>query len=117
MPQQQHYYEPDAVDCYHLVAALGEDFGCVPEVETIYSLDRVEVRVRVHKLGQPGGDAVQVQARITRPLRQCRNLFVMQYSALLDCWHQLDRGVLGVARAPAVFGWNGRPETPRRRKS
>jgi len=39
----------------------------------------------------------------------------MQYSALLDCWHQLDRGALAVASRPIVRRWDGRPEQPRRR--
>jgi hypothetical protein len=38
----------------------------------------------------------------------------MQYSALLDCWHQLDRGVLAAAERPIDRGWDGRPRAPRR---
>lgn len=112
MPQKTQYHEPDAIDCNTMVAALGEDFSVLPEVVTSYALDVVQVVVRCRGLGQPGGDAVQVQALVRRPLRAAKNLWAMQYAALLDCWHQLDRGVLAVKKVDIVRGWDGRPEQP-----
>lgn len=114
MPKQQTYYEPDALDCNTMVTSLGSDFGVVPNIETRYERDLVIVVVRCYKLGQPGGDQVQVQAMVKIALRSRRSLYAMQYSALLDCWHQLDRGLLSVARAPIERGWNGRPQRPLR---
>lgn len=112
MPRSQTYYEPDAIDCNTLVTALGGDFGVQPTIDTRYERDEVVVVVRCYKLGQPGGDAVQVQALVRRPLRSKGSLWAMQYSALLDCWHQLDRGLLSVARAQIQYSWSGRPQRP-----
>lgn len=114
MPRVQHYYEPDQLDCNTLVTALGNDFGVLPEITTEYARDEVLVVVKCRKYGQPGGDAVQVQALVRRPLRAAKSLYTMQYSALLDCWHQLDRGTLGVAKTPVEYSWNGRPQVPGR---
>lgn len=114
MPKQQTYYEPDAIDCNTMVAAIGNDFGCVCAIETIYELDNVRTVVRVFKLGQKGTGMVQVQAMVSAPLKARKSLTAMQYSALLDCWHQLDRGLLSAATRPIERDWNGRPKQPRR---
>lgn len=112
MPKQQTYYEPDALDCNTMVTSLGNDHGVLPNIETRYERDQVVVLVRCFKLGQPGGDVVQVQAIVRAPLRARKSLYAMQYSALLDCWHQLDRGLLAVAKTPIERHWNGRPKRP-----
>lgn len=116
MPNKQHYYEPDAIDCNTLVAAIGNDFGGMCEITTTYENDLVVVVVRVRQLGSGREGVVQVQALVRAPLKSRRNAYVMQYSALLDCWHQLDRGVLGVATTPIVRGWDGRPQAPWRKE-
>lgn len=112
MPNSQHYYSPDAIDCDRLCHSLGEDFGCFARLEVEYALDYITVICRVYKGAgeQPG--VVQVQSIVRAPLKSKRDLYVMHYSALLDCWHQLDRGVLAVATAPIEHYWNGRPKVP-----
>ena len=114
MPQKINYHIPDAVDCNTMVTALGHDFGVLPSIVMSYERDQVVVLVRCYKLGQPGGDEVQVQAVVRCPLRAARSAYQMQYSALLDCWHQLDRGLLAVASRPIEYNWNGRPKRPAR---
>jgi len=115
MPRQFNAYEPDSIDCAALVTALGEDFGVIGRVETRYELDLVVAIARCHLLGSTEPNDIIVQAKVTRPLRSSASLFVAHYSALLDCWHQLDRGVLAASARPIERGWNGRPRTPRRR--
>jgi len=56
-----------------------------------------------------------VQALVSRPVKGAGSLYVAIYSALLDCWHQLDRGSLSVVTPTVTHGWNRRPEVPRRR--
>lgn len=114
MPNKQHYYEPDAIDCNTMVYALAEDFGVYPEIRTEYGLDMVRVTVKCYSPAEKAQGLVQVQALVKAPLKARRNLYTMQYSALLDCWHQLDRGVLGVATTPLVRSWSGRPQVPGR---
>jgi len=114
MPNHIQYYEPDQIDCNTLVSALGGDFGVLPEITTEYSRDKVVVYVRCYELSKLSARMVSVQAKVAAPLKTARSLYTMQYSALLDCWHQLDRGVLGVAQTPITRGWNGRPQKPGR---
>jgi len=112
VPNKQAYYEPDGIDCNTLVSAIANDFGCVCDIATIYELDEVRTIVRCFKLGEKLAGVVQVQALVKAPLKARRTLYAMQYGALLDCWHQLDRGVLAAATVPVERAWNGRPQRP-----
>lgn len=116
MPRPFTGYEPDAIDCNTLVNAIATDFGLVSEVSTEYGRDQVRVIVRCRPLGGEHAGVVQVQAMASAPLRTAKSLYIYQYSALLDCWHQCDRGVLTAAARPIERGWDGRPRTPARRK-
>lgn len=117
MPIKQKYYEPDAIDCNTMITAIGQDFAGICEIITTYERDVVQVVVRVRKVGVDQLNVVQVQALCKSPLKPARSLYVLQYGALLDCWHQLDRGVLGVAQTPIERGWDGRPRAPWRPKA
>lgn len=117
MPRLQHYYEPDALDCNTCITALGSDFGVTPEIITRYERDLVIVIVKCRKIGGADDGMVQVQALISAPQKGARSLYIHQYSALLDCWHQLDRGLLGVAQTPVARNWNGRPQQPAKHAS
>ena len=116
MPARQQYYEPDALDCNTCLTAIGRDFGCVAEIETRYERDKVCVFVRCKKIAGTEPDVVQVQAMVSAPLKGAKSLYVYHYSALLDCWHQLDRGVLAVAKTPVQYSWSGRPAQPAKHK-
>jgi hypothetical protein len=117
MPNVRKYYEPDAMDCNTLMGALHNDFGALCELITDYGSDQVVVYARCFKAGELSARVVLVQAKVAAPLKTARSLYIMQYSALLDCWHQLDRGVLAVAQTPMVRSWSGRPRTPGRRSA
>lgn len=112
MPRKFTGYEPDAIDCNTIWHAIGNDFGLVPEVLTSYSRDQVVVIAKCRPVGGTAADVVQVQAIVRAPLKTARPLYVLQYAALLDCWHQCDRGVLGVAQTPIERDWSGRPQRP-----
>lgn len=115
MPQKQAYYEPDAVDCNQLVTSLAQDFGVIPFLSTSYERDQVVTICTCRKVAEAPNGVVQVQAIVRAPLKARRSLYVMQYSAMLDCYHQLDRGVLGVAQTPLERTWGGRPKVPAKR--
>lgn len=112
MPNKQHYYEPDAIDCNAMQTAIAEDFACLCEISTSYARDCVEVVVKCYKIGQATERVVQVQALVKSPLKGAKSLYILQYSALFDCWVQLDRGVLASAQRPIARNWNGRPSRP-----
>lgn len=115
MPRNFHGYEPDGLDCAAIVSAIGDDFGQLATIGVTFSLDEVIVIVRCRRLVPEKENPVTVQALCRRPIKHAGSAWVMQYSALLDCWHQLDRGVLAASARPIERGWNGRPHTPRRR--
>lgn len=114
MPQRANYHEPDAIDCYSMAQAIGEDFGLLLDVTTGYQLDQVVVLVRAYAPDGKLERTVIVQAMCRRPVKTAKSLWQMQYAAMLDCWHQLDRGVLAAETRPIERGWDGRPRTPRR---
>lgn len=113
MPRQFGGYEPDAVDCNTIEMAIARDFGLQPRVHTWYNADKVEVICVCRKIAESPEGPVVCQSHVSRPLKQAGSLYVMHYSAMLDCWHQMDRGVLAAATRPIERGWNGRPQTPR----
>lgn len=114
MPRQYTAYEPDQIDCENMVNAIANDFGLLAEIETQYARDKVWTFVRCRVPAADSKGKVQVQAVASCPLKTAKSLYIYQYSALLDCWHQCDRGVLGAAARPIERGWNGRPRTPER---
>jgi len=115
MPRQFGGYEPDQLDCATLSLALSVDFGMMPEVKTTYSGDLVTVTCKCRILATDPDGPVIVQAIDRLPLKSRKSLYVMHYTVMLDCWHQLDRGTLAASTRPIERGWNGRPQTPRRR--
>jgi hypothetical protein len=115
MPRQFEGYEPDQLDCNSLSIALSVDFGMMPEVKTTYSGDLVTVTCKCRILATDPDGPVIVQAITRIPLKTRKSLYVMHYTVMLDCWHQLDRGTLAASARPIERGWNGRPQTPRRR--
>lgn len=115
MPRKFTSYEPDAIDCDNLVRSLAEDFGVTATVEVSFALDKMRVIARCRKPALSDADVPLVQAIVTRPIKSAPTLYTPVYSALTDCWHQLDRGALAVATSPITRRWDGRPELPRRR--
>lgn len=114
MPRKFEGYEPDAIDCDTQVRALAEDFMCVSTQSVEFALDTVVVVTRVYKVADYPNGQVAVQSRLSRPLKSRPQLYTMLFAGLQDCWHQLDRGVLG-AKPPAVsHDYHGRPNIARR---
>jgi hypothetical protein len=116
VPRKFTSYEPDQIDCNTMVSSIAADFGLVAEIETQYARDRVWAFVRCRQPATDGKGLVQVQAVASAPLRTAKSLYIYQYAALLDCWHQCDRGTLAAATRPVDRGWDGRPKTPERRR-
>jgi hypothetical protein len=116
MPARSNYYSPDAIDLNTTISAIANDFGCICNLTLHFRDDKVVVVAICVGLGNKEADGPLVQSRVSRPLKPAPDLAVMFYSAALDCWHQLDRGVLAVANVKPVFGWNGRPHQPKPRK-
>lgn len=117
MPRKFEGYEPDAIDCDQLTRALAEDFGVLCKLEVSYVLDKVQTIARCVRPALSTPPVVVVQAMVSRPIKAAQSHYVAQYSAMLDCWHQLDRGAAAIVTPPISHGYNRRPELPRRRRS
>jgi hypothetical protein len=116
MPRHIEFYTPDQLDCNTMITSIGSDFGGLCDINVQFTRDQVIVVVKVRNIQTEGADQVMVQALVKVPLKTAKSLYQYIYSALLDCWHQMDRGVLGAATRPIEHGWNGRPQQPRLRK-
>jgi hypothetical protein len=114
MPRKIEYHTPDGIDCYNIFHAIVRDFGLLPEVETRYENDTIVVLVRCRKPDAERAGVVQVQAMVKTPFKTAKSLWQYQYGAMLDCWHQCDRGLLANASTPITRDWLGRPRTPER---
>jgi hypothetical protein len=93
-----------------------EEFGIECKIEVTFKLDKVVTLARCYRPAVTSDAVPVVQALSRRPIKGHGSAWVAIFSVMLDCWHQLDRGVLG-ARPPVVsHGWDRRPEVPRRRQ-
>lgn len=107
---------PDYIDVQNLLTALGEDYSVV-----VYFVTRVrdsKVEVIGKTIGtpyRPDGVAQHV-ALVSFPVKQPRDMAVVMYSVAFDLWCQHDGGGATAAARGVPYGWNGRPETPRRRR-
>jgi len=117
MPRPYTAYEPDQIDLNTMLTALGEDFGmrCVLNVEI--ARDVVITTAKCYRFLGDDDDGPAVVARHKVQLRGQKSAWIGLYAVALDCWHQLDRGLLGAAQTPVIRGWNGRPQRPRRRNA
>lgn len=114
MPRKFEGYTPDAIDCNTQVTALGLDFGVLVKTSVEFARDEAVVLCACFRIGSESDGTPVVQSRARKPLKSKPDIAVMIFSALQDCWHQLDRGVLG-AKPPAIaHDWNGRPHIARR---
>ena len=114
MPRQITVHEPDWIDVNAQLTAIGEDFGCICEFRVTVERDSVTVVARCRRIADSDDPTPVVQALARRPLKSRPNATVMCFSTALDCWRQLDRGVLGAASGGITHDWNGRPQVARR---
>jgi len=114
MPRKEDYYAPDQIDAYNQVRAIGDDFGCISEVSIRFDNGNITVLCTCREVAKSPDGPVVVQALVRRPEKNAREVWVMVFSALQDCWHQLDRGVLAAAPPKTAYGWGGRPVVRRR---
>jgi len=114
MPRKFEGYSPDAIDCYSQAVALGEDFGVLVWVSFTWEGDWVVATATCRRIAESPDGAVVVQARAKRPLKSRPDMALMAFTVMQDCWHQLDRGVLGVKPPAVTHSWSGRPHVARR---
>lgn len=101
MPRQFGGYAPDQVDCHTLSVSLAHEFGMVPEITTAYVGDYVTVVCRCRILGSTEPNDVIVQAIDKIECRHYKSLYILHYTVMLDCWHQLDRESAAVVAVPS----------------
>ena len=114
MPRKFEAYAPDWIDVNSMLTALGADWGLLCEFQVKVERDFVQVVARCYSLAADLDAGVVVQALARRPIKSKPEIAVMAFATALDCWHQMDRGVLGAKSPGVVHDWSGRPHVARR---
>ena len=106
-------HAPDWIDVNSQVTAIGEDFGCITRFDVRTERDMLTVVARAYRIAGDDTDKPVVQALASRPLRSRPDAAIMCFSTALDCYRQLDSGVLGARDRGITHKWNGRPHIAR----
>lgn len=114
MPRPVVVHAPDWIDVNSQLTALGEDFSVRCGFTVTVERDTVTVIARCYRIAGTDSSVPDVQALARRPIKSRPDVAVMCFSTALDCWRQLDRGVLGAEGGGVTHGWNGRPTIARR---
>lgn len=109
MPRKFETHSPDWIDVNTQITALAQDWGLVTSFRFTVERDYVVCICTTYLISASPNGSVVCQAIVRRPLKSKPESAVMAFTSAYDCWHQMDRGVLG-ARSPVVsHDWNGRP--------
>lgn len=106
---------PDTHDVYNMVAAIGEQFGMRVEFSKRYYADYVQVIARCYTIRGEDDDKIVHQALNKYKYGKQADEQVICYTLAFDLWCQLDGAGATAAARGVVYGWDGRPEKPRRR--
>lgn len=108
---------PDWIDVENMCAALGESYGVVAYFGVRLRNGKVEVTGKtVAAPYTPDAPVVHV-ALATFPVQNPRDIATTIYTVAFDLWLQHDGGGATAASRGAPVGWNGRVQTPRRRRA
>jgi len=114
MRTRPEYHEPDMIDLFNLVSAIGDDYHLTVQYQTTISLDYVTVIARAYYHGGTVDPVLHFQALVKKPLRVTRDVTPMLYTVTWDIWCQAEGLGATAASRPAPISWNGRPHITRR---
>jgi len=106
---------PDVHDVYNMCCAIGEEYNCRVEFTKRYYADYVQVVARCYSVGGEDDGSLVHQALSKYRYGQRADEQVICYTLAFDLWCQLDGGGATAVSRGTVYGWDGRPEKPRRR--
>lgn len=107
---------PDLIDVENMCASLGETYGVVVYWTTRIRNGKMELIGKTYSAPYTQeGKPVHV-ALASWPVQHNKDVYVAMYTVAFDLWCQHDGGGATAAKRGAPYGWNGRVETPRRRR-
>ena len=92
--------EPDAIDCYSMLNAIGHEFGLACKVEVKLEFDFKTVVVRAGTYVDMEHFEVVFQAMHKVPIKRSKPIESVMYATLWDIYQQADSGVSGVKQRP-----------------
>lgn len=107
---------PDDEDVYNILASIGEDYAAIVEFTTTYHADYIQTVARAYKVGNMVDKVLLHQALHRSKYRPAKQAAQVAYTLAFDLWCQFDGGGATAAQRGPAYGWNGRVETPRRRR-
>jgi hypothetical protein len=108
---------PDLLDVENMCASLGESYAVVVYFTTRIRGGKMELIGKTHQAPYTQDAPVVHVALASWPVQQNKDIYVAMYTLAFDLWCQHDgAGATAAKRGPA-YKWNGRVETPRRRKA
>jgi len=116
MPQPQRN-APDYIDLANILGALGEEYKVVVYFSTRLRGDLVEVIGKTYSAPYTLESPIEHVALASFPIRQPKDMAVTMYTLAFDLWCQHDGGGATAAKRGTPYTWQGRVETPRRRRA
>lgn len=116
MPQAQRN-APDYIDLANILGTLGEEFKVVVYFSTRLRGDVVEVIGKTHSAPYTLEAPVIHVALASFPIKQPKDMASTLYTLAFDLWCQHDGAGATAAKRGAPHTWQGRVETPRRRRA
>jgi len=107
---------PDMIDVENMCASLGESYHVVVYFSVRLRGGKVELIGKTHGAPYSMEAPVQHVALASWPVQLQKDMAVQMYTVAFDLWCQHDGGGATAAKRGAPHTWQGRVETPRRRK-
>jgi hypothetical protein len=107
---------PDYVDVENMCASLGESYGVV-----LYFVVRIRAG-QVEIIGKTYGSPYTQEGKVEHvalekwPVKHSKDMATAMYTVAFDLWCQHDGGGATAAKRGAPYDWQGRVQTPRRRR-
>ena len=107
---------PDLLDVENMCASLGESYGVVVYWTTRIRAGKMELIGKTYAAPYTQeGTPVHV-ALASWPVQQNKDVYAAMYTVAFDLWCQHDGAGATAAKRGAPHNWQGRVETPRRRR-
>jgi hypothetical protein len=115
MPQPRKD-EPDELDVFNMVSAIGEGYAHAVYFTTRYRADLVETIAKTVPAPYTPDTPPTYVALQTHKIGTPSRMSVVHYTLAFDLWLQHDGGGATAARRGPPRDWRGRLEVPKRRR-
>lgn len=105
------------IDVQNMCSALGTEYHVVVYFSVRIRGDLVEVIGKTHSAPYSVEAPVEHVALATFPVKLPKDMAVTMYTLAFDLWCQHDGGGATAAQRGAPYSWQGRVQTPRRRRA